>query len=192
MPIWGSGARNAAALCGWAIAWPPRHLSRFSQSSAPAIIALVLLPEEIGFCMNRAYRFRLFAAAVFGLLVTVDSAKAAAPPKVQNQVQTAQGAVEGLQVKGISEFLGIPYAAPPVGDLRWRPPLAAQPWTGVRRATKFGPSCAQVTTLGAFAGPANDNEDCLTLNVFTPETQAAAKLPVIVWIHGGGNLDGES
>jgi para-nitrobenzyl esterase len=82
---------------------------------------------------------------------------------------------------------------PPVGDLRWRPPVAAKSWTGVRRATQFGSACAQVTTLGAFAGPANDNEDCLTLNVFTPDRVAAsAKLPVIVWIHGGGNMDGAS
>ncbi|MEJ1975613.1 MAG: carboxylesterase family protein [Acetobacteraceae bacterium] len=113
---------------------------------------------------------------------------AAVPPRVE----TGQGAVEGLQVKGVGEFLGIPYAAPPVGDLRWRPPIAAQPWTGVRQATRFGAACAQITTLGVFAGPANDNEDCLTLNVFTPQTGASGKLPVIVWIHGGGNMDGSS
>ncbi len=62
----------------------------------------------------------------------------------------------------------------------------------MRRATQFGPACAQVTTLGAFAGPANDNEDCLTLNVFTPEIGTSGKLPVLVWIHGGGNMDGSS
>jgi para-nitrobenzyl esterase len=62
----------------------------------------------------------------------------------------------------------------------------------VRQATKFGPACAQVTTLGVFAGPANANEDCLTLNVFTPKLGASAKAPVIVWIHGGGNVDGAS
>jgi para-nitrobenzyl esterase len=84
------------------------------------------------------------------------------------------------------------YAAPPVGELRWRPPVAAQPWKGVRLAAQFGAACAQVTTLGVFAGPANDNEDCLTLNVFTPHVEASGKLPVIVWIHGGGNMDGAS
>ena len=62
----------------------------------------------------------------------------------------------------------------------------------MHKATAFGPICAQVTTLGVFAGPANANEDCLTLNVFTPRLGAAAKLPVIVWIHGGGNVDGAS
>lgn len=122
------------------------------------------------------------------MVLTGSAAQSATPPRVE----TGQGAVEGLQVKGVTEFLGIPYAAPPVGDLRWRPPVAAQPWKGVRLATQFGAPCAQVTTLGVFAGPANDNEDCLTLNVFTPQVKTSAKLPVIVWIHGGGNMDGAS
>jgi para-nitrobenzyl esterase len=132
--------------------------------------------------------FRLFFSTLLGLIVTADIAMPASPP----QVRTEQGTVEGLRVKGVREFLGIPYAAPPVGDLRWRPPIATKPWEGVRRATQFGPACAQVTTLGAFAGPANDNEDCLTLNVFTPEIGTSGKLPVLVWIHGGGNMDGSS
>jgi para-nitrobenzyl esterase len=138
--------------------------------------------------MNRSNWLRPFTAALIGLVLTGSAALSAAPPRVE----TGQGAVEGLQVKGITEFLGIPYAAPPVGELRWRPPVAAQPWKGVRLATHFGAACAQVTTLGVFAGPANDNEDCLTLNVFTPHVEASGKLPVIVWIHGGGNMDGAS
>ncbi len=129
-------------------------------------------------------RFRPFAAALLGLFAM----GAAVAPRVDTQL----GPVEGLRAAGVSEFRGIPYAAPPIGELRWRPPAPAQPWKGVRRATQFGPACAQVTTLGAFAGPANDNEDCLTLNVFTPQTRVAARLPVIVWIHGGGNMDGSS
>lgn len=105
-------------------------------------------------------------------------------------VSTRQGPVEGLSRQGVSEFLGLAYAKPPLGPLRWMPPQAPEPWTGVRRATQFAPTCAQVTTLGPFAGPPNNNEDCLYLNVFTPDLKA--RLPVLVWIHGGGYYDGES
>jgi para-nitrobenzyl esterase len=138
--------------------------------------------------MNRSHCFRLFFSTLVGLIVTAGTAMPATPP----QVRTKQGTVEGLQVKGVREFLGIPYAAPPVGDLRWRLPIATKPWEGVRRAMQFGPACAQVTTLGAFAGPTNNNEDCLTLNVFTPGIGTSSKLPVLIWIHGGGNMDGSS
>jgi para-nitrobenzyl esterase len=105
-------------------------------------------------------------------------------------IVTAEGPVEGVSKNGVSQFLGIPYAKPPVGPLRWTPPQPPAKWTDVRQATKFGPTCAQVTTLGPFAGPPNSNEDCLYLNVFTPDTKA--NLPVLVWIHGGGYFDGAS
>jgi len=105
-------------------------------------------------------------------------------------VSTAEGPVAGKAKDGVTRFLGIPYAKPPVGPLRWMPPQPAQKWTAVRDATKFGPTCAQVTTLGPFAGPPNSNEDCLYLNVFTADTKA--KLPVLVWLHGGGYFDGAS
>ena len=138
--------------------------------------------------MNRSVCLRPVAGALVALLVTAGAALAQSPP----EVNTAEGTVAGLRVGGVNEFRGIPYALPPVGDLRWQPPVAAKPWEGVRQATEFGPACAQITTLGAFAGPANPNEDCLTLNVFTPTHDADAKLPVLVWIHGGGNMDGSS
>jgi para-nitrobenzyl esterase len=128
----------------------------------------------------------LLAAATFAVGAPV--AKAASGPVVQ----TASGKVEGFYRNNVAEFLGVPYAAPPVGSLRWAPPQPAKPWNGVRQATAYGNTCAQITTLGVFAGPANNNEDCLFTNVFSPNLNATAKLAVIVWIHGGGNLDGES
>ena len=120
--------------------------------------------------------------------MTGANAQAASGPTVSID----SGKVQGLIKDSVAEFLGIPYAAAPVGKLRWTPPQPASSWNGVRDATTYGSTCAQVTTLGVFAGPANSNEDCLFANVFTPNLQNTAKLPVIVWIHGGGNLDGES
>jgi len=105
-------------------------------------------------------------------------------------VSTAEGPVEGVVKNGVTRFLGIPYAKPPVGDLRWMPPQPVVKWTAPRPANKFGPTCAQVTTLGPFAGPPNSNEDCLYLNVFTGDLKA--RRPVLAWIHGGGYFDGAS
>jgi para-nitrobenzyl esterase len=107
-------------------------------------------------------------------------------------VETKEGPVQGFVTNGVNEFLGIPYAEPPVGPLRWQPPKDKAPWTSTRAATEFAPICALTTTLGVFSGPPNNNEDCLYLNVFTPDLNPSAKLPVIVWIHGGGNVDGET
>jgi para-nitrobenzyl esterase len=120
---------------------------------------------------------------LFGLALLCGAAQAA-------PVVTGQGPVEGLAKSGVMQFLGLAYAAPPVGRLRWMPPQPAAKWTGVKQAARFGPTCSQVTTLGPFAGPPNANEDCLYLNVFTPDVKA--RLPVLVWIHGGGYVDGES
>jgi para-nitrobenzyl esterase len=114
-------------------------------------------------------------------------------------VQTAEGPVRGFVHDGAYVFLGIPYAAPPVGPLRWMPPQPVKHWHEPRKATKFGNTCAQVTELGVFAGPPSITEDCLYLNVFTTGIGGASKggsgskgNAVLVWIHGGGNVDGES
>lgn len=105
------------------------------------------------------------------------------------QVRTESGAVEGATSADgkIQIFKGIPFAAPPVGPLRWKEPQPVAPWQGVRKATDFGPRCMQGNVFGDMAfrdsGP---SEDCLHLNVWTPKTSASAKLPVMVWIYGGG------
>ncbi|HEY6911063.1 MAG TPA: carboxylesterase family protein [Myxococcales bacterium] len=107
-------------------------------------------------------------------------------------VPTSEGPVRGIGAGGIEKFLGIPYAAAPVGDLRWRPPQPLSRRQGVRDATAFGAHCAQ----GASPfGLATQSEDCLFLNVFTPARSDANEdvaFPVMVWIHGGALLVGES
>jgi para-nitrobenzyl esterase len=106
-------------------------------------------------------------------------------------VVTVDGAVRGKATGAVDEFLGMPYAAPPVGPLRWRPPQPAARWSGVRDATKFAPHCAQPPTP---FGVASSSEDCLYLNVFAPahRRHGGHDHPVVVWIHGGGLYSGES
>jgi para-nitrobenzyl esterase len=107
------------------------------------------------------------------------------------QVKTASGVVEGQDDGAVHAFLGIPYAAPPVRDLRWKPPAAAAKWDGVRKATEFGLHCMQGKVYGDMNfRDAGGSEDCLTLNVWVPAKSAAAKLPVMVWIYGGGFVAG--
>ncbi|HEY3753804.1 MAG TPA: carboxylesterase family protein [Pseudonocardiaceae bacterium] len=104
-------------------------------------------------------------------------------------VSTSGGAIKGVATATTDKFLGVPYAAPPVGALRWQPPQPAARWHGVRDATQFAPHCAQ--PAGPF-GKGSTSEDCLYLNVFTPAKQSGRPLPVMVWIHGGALVTGES
>jgi para-nitrobenzyl esterase len=130
--------------------------------------------------------------AVLALVACLAGFPAGAQPSGAPSVaKTSEGALAGTSEGGINVFKGIPYAAPPVGPLRWRPPQPAQGWIGVRPATSFGPACLQPTGAANIAGdPGPVSEDCLTLNVWAPK--GARRLPVMVWIHGGGTRFGSS
>ena len=108
-------------------------------------------------------------------------------------VRTTAGLIRGVaRPGGGAEFLGVPYAQPPVGDLRWREPLPAKPWTGVRDANAFRASCTQPLLAGAWNRYDADHgrEDCLYLNVIVPAWPVSKPLPVMFWLHGGANAGG--
>ncbi|HEU5367578.1 MAG TPA: carboxylesterase/lipase family protein [Ktedonobacterales bacterium] len=117
------------------------------------------------------------------LIVQIGKAAASDPAIVTTQ----QGAVQGNVQPTFRSFLGIPYAAPPVGNLRFKPPQPHAPWSGVLDATRPGSSCPQAATP---FGTASVNEDCLFLNVYTPNP-VKTNLPVMIWIHGGAFVTGE-
>jgi para-nitrobenzyl esterase len=127
-----------------------------------------------------------------GVLAVLVAGAAQQPAPV---VRVESGQLQGVAEDGVESFKGIPYAAPPVGELRWRPPQPVAPWTGVRPAAEFGADCMQgrfgpPQGAGAGSAPA-PSEACLFLNVWRPARAAAgAKMPVMVWIHGGGFTGG--
>jgi para-nitrobenzyl esterase len=106
-------------------------------------------------------------------------------------VSIADGQLEGVVDGKTRKFLGIPYAKPPVGGLRWKLPQKNEPWTGVRDASMFGPRCAQLASA-TLMNAESDDEDCLYLNVWTPQPATKSALPVMVWFHGGGNVNGSA
>ncbi|HUA41337.1 MAG TPA: carboxylesterase family protein [Streptosporangiaceae bacterium] len=149
-------------------------------------------------CQSRWRTLRRRGAAVIAtsvlaaVTVSCTGQGTAAGPRVTRSglvVSLSDGQLRGKQAGSTNEYLGIPYAAPPVGPLRWRPPQPPAHWHGVRAATTFAPHCPQ--PAGVF-GRASTSEDCLFLNVFAPAGRRGSRLPVMVWIHGGGFVGGES
>jgi len=135
----------------------------------------------------RSFTIRGISILSLGLLTPILLMAASSNP----QVKTHSGAVEGKDDGKVKSFLGIPYAQPPVGDLRWKAPQPVAKWNGVKKAAEFGFHCMQGRVFGdmVFHDP-GQNEDCLTLNVWVPDKHAEPKLPVMVWIYGGGFVAG--
>lgn len=137
----------------------------------------------------RAPRRALSRSLAASLLAA--SMAAATPSSAQTLVTTASGAVQGQLNDGTREFLGIPYAAPPVGSLRFAPPQPAAPWASPLDATTWPLGCSQLPVL-TNSNTRIENEDCLYLNVWTPDPAPAEGRPVMVWFHGGSNVSGSN
>jgi para-nitrobenzyl esterase len=138
-------------------------------------------------------RHLLALGSAAGLLAT--GGAAATTPTPAPVVDAPAGTLAGVAQDGLNVFRGIPYALPPVGERRWRPPAPMPRWQGTRAATSFGPACIQppqgsLHTIYSRATPLPQSEDCLTLNIWTPA--GARHAPVIVWIHGGALWTGSS
>lgn len=135
-------------------------------------------------------RRRVLQSCAAALFVGVLAAPVAAgaEPVVRTQTGRVSGVVDA---QGVASFKGIPYARPPVGDLRWRAPQTPEHWRGVRNGSRMGAICMQPDSPSLAVQPPM-SEDCLSINVWRPESASSARLPVLVWIHGGGWVTGSS
>jgi para-nitrobenzyl esterase len=130
----------------------------------------------------------LSSLTIFLAMISAGSAFA------QDRVKTDNGIIEGITEKssGIRTFKGIPFAEPPVGDLRWKPPAPARKWTGVRKGDRFGPRCMQRAIFSDMVFRSNGiSEDCLYLNVWTSAKSGNERMPVLVYFYGGGFVAGD-
>ena len=146
-----------------------------------------------------ASKMAVVAVVAAGVLVAGAGAALADVPAVMDagtaatQARVSGGMIEGVTAGGVIAFKGVPFAAPSVGANRWRAPQPVVPWTGVRKAATYGPDCMQVPFPGDAAPlGVTPAEDCLYVNVWKPAKAAGGKLPVMVWIYGGGFVNGGS
>lgn len=126
------------------------------------------------------------ATAVLLILALGYRTAYAAPLRIES------GVIQGVEANGLSIYKGIPYAAAPIGELRWREPQPVKSWRGVRNVTAFAPACMQTGVSMPGEAPPAVSEDCLYLNIWAPVRKANKRLPVIVWIHGGGYTNGSA
>jgi para-nitrobenzyl esterase len=127
------------------------------------------------------------AAVVVGALLPLSRPGRVVP---RDQIQIPDGLVEGTREDNLTVYRGIPYASPPVGELRWRPPMPPARWNGVLKATSFRPACPQIGAVVPGMEVLPTSEDCLYLNLWTPDSRPTAMLPVMVWLYGGNNTNG--
>jgi len=152
--------------------------------------------------MIKAFTRWLCLLGLYPIFFTMPPSQTDATPRVTIETGTLEGARFGTAPNEVM-FLGIPFAAPPTGERRWKPPQPVEKWSGVRKAGTFGPACPQsIENVNFFEGLAREiaetapyytfrtDEDCLSLNVWTTNLGNPRKLPVMVWIHFGGNISG--
>ena len=137
----------------------------------------------------RRFPLRLALAVILTPLLLLPGARRCVA-EVRSHAVVETGELDGDIEDGLRVFEGIPYAAPPVGELRWRAPKPPLPWTGARQAKGFGHACPQAPSRDVQAG--DMSEDCLTLNIWSPARRSADRLPVMVWLHGGGFSKGSA